>query len=236
MLDQANLPETTAAQLQALIDMLRESLDGSLLGILLHGSATTSGFDVERSDLDVLTIIDDQLTPQQCEAIGKGLLMVSNAPHPIEISVVAQQDLDDWSHPCKHQLHYGEDLRYQFTRNCFMPEMEEDEDLAMHVTLARARGIDLLGGYPVERLPLVPRQDYLSAIVRDFHWAAKQDEDLGQYALANACRTLAYLRSDSLLSKSEGLEWCQANAIDTSNIVEDVTAQVRSELSQYRAS
>ncbi len=224
------VPETATAQLEALVQLLQQTLETSLLGLILHGSAASAGFEVERSDLDVLAIIDGQLTQIQRESIGKGVLLISNEPHPLEFSVVAKRDLDNWSHPCIHQFHYGEDKRERFSEGSFKPKVSRDDDLAMHFTVARARGVDLLGTYPVERLPVVPREDYLSAILSDFEWAPRQEEDLGQYVLANACRTMAYLHSGAILSKSEGVEWCRDNEIDTSRVVGDVTTKLRLEL------
>jgi len=224
------VPETATAQLEALAQLLQKTLEKSLLGLILHGSAASAGFEIERSDLDVLAIVDSQLTPLQCETIGEGILLLSNEPHPFEFSIVGKVDLDNWSHPCNHLFHYGEDKRESFAAGGFQPEVQADEDLAGHVTMARARGVDLLGTYPLEKLPVIPREDYLCAILSDIEWAQNQQEDLSQYSYANACRTMAYLDSGALISKSEGIEWCRDKNIDVSRIVEDVTTKLRLEL------
>ncbi len=125
------VPETAIAQLEALAQLLQQTLETSLLGLILHGSAASAGFEVERSDLDVLAIIDGQLTRMQRESIGKGMLSISNEPHPLEFSVVAKRDLDNWSHPCIHQFHYGEDKREQFSEGSYIIErFWRDPDLA----------------------------------------------------------------------------------------------------------
>ena len=41
---------------------------------------------------------------------------------------------------------------------------------------------------------------------------------------------MAYLHSGAILSKSEGVEWCRDNEINTSRVVEDVTTKLRLEL------
>ncbi|NKB31471.1 MAG: DUF4111 domain-containing protein [Pseudomonadales bacterium] len=224
------VPETAIAQLEALTQLLQQTLHKSLLGLILHGSAASAGFEVERSDLDVLAIIDSELTHMQHQTVGEGMLWISNEPHPLEFSIIVKEDLDNWSHPCKHVFHYGEDKREAFSVGRFKPDVLADEDLAGHITMARARGIDLLGNYPPERLPFIPREDYLSAILSDIQWAQNQQEDLDYYSVANACRTMAYLDSGAILSKSEGIEWCRDNNIDTSKIVEEVTTKLRLEL------
>jgi len=167
---------------------------------------------------------------RQRQILGEGMLSVSNKPHPFEFSIVANEDLDNWSHPCKHLFHYGEYKRKSFVAGEFKPDSLTDEDLAAHITVARARGIDLLGTFPLTKLPVVPRQDYLNAILSDIEWAQHQQEDLNQYSLANACRTMAYLDSGAILSKCEGIEWCDNNNIDISRVVENVTIRLRLEL------
>lgn len=224
------VPGTASAQLEALAQLLKQTLENSLLGLILHGSAASAGFEIERSDLDVLAIVDSELTPLQRETIGKGILLLSKEPHPLEFSIVAKLDLDNWSHPCNHLFHYGEDQRVSFAEGRLKPEVLADEDLAAHITMARARGVDLLGPYPLERLPVIPREDYLRAILSDIEWAQSQQEDLSQYSVANACRTMAYLHSGALLSKSEGIEWCREKNIDVSSVVEEVTTKLRLEL------
>lgn len=223
-------PNSAATQLQAVAELLQQTLEETLLGLILHGSAASAGFDDERSDLDVLAIIDGPLTPMQRETLGKTMATISNDPYPLEISIVEEQDLDKWVYPCKHQFHYGEDLREQFAEGRYEPETATDEDLAAHFTMARARGVDLLGTYPLERLPVVPRGDYLRALLSDAEWAHSQREKLGDYAFANACRTIAYLDSGELLSKSEGIEWCRKNKIDLSSVVDNARKKLRLEL------
>jgi len=150
------VPKTAIAQLEALAQLLQRTLEKSLLGLILHGSAASSGFEIERSDLDVLAIIESELTPTQAQTIGQRILLISNQPHPIEISIVKKAHLDKWSHSCCHLFHYGEDQRQSFAAGRFKPETPTDEDLANHITMARARGADLLGTYPTQRLPVVP--------------------------------------------------------------------------------
>ena len=112
----------------------------------------------------------------------------------------------------------------------FAPLSPTDEDLTMHLAFAKARGLDFLGTYPVETLPDIPREDYLTAIMSDFEWATRVDEDLDQYMFSNACRTLAYLQEGLILSKTEGVQWCRDHRVNTTKIISDVTAELRNAL------
>ncbi len=84
-----------------------------------------------------------------------------------------------------------------------------------------------MGTFPVRELPEIPRYDYLAAILSDFEWARDRDEDLSDYVFSNACRTLAYLKEDVILSKSEGRQWCADRGIDATTVVENVTRELR---------
>ncbi len=208
------LPASARAQLARVVELFRSSLGSALLDVFLHGSAATSGFDPARSDLDLLAVVDQRLAGGQRRRLAAGLLAVSGDPHPVEVSVVTLADLQRWRHPCPFEFHYSEAHRARFAQADEPPSVGLDEDLAAHVSVAKARGVALLGRLGVVALPTVPRCDYLGAIRSDFAWAER--EGLRAYASANACRTLAYLRSGQILSKTEGLVWCARHDIDAS--------------------
>lgn len=225
----SQLPESAIHQLDQLAALLETELADTLLGILLHGSAATAGFYVDRSDLDLLAIVVRPLVQPERDQIGAGLLAISNSPHPIEISIVSQAALDSWNHPCAHQFHFGEDHRARFSAGRTAPESATDDDLAMHLTVARTRGIDLSGTYPVARLPVVPKGDFLTAILSDLEWA-KDNKELHSYSQSNACRAMAFLRDGRILSKTEGIDWCRANGIEIEEVVGSVKALIEEEL------
>ncbi|XOV88807.1 MAG: aminoglycoside adenylyltransferase domain-containing protein [Pseudomonadota bacterium] len=220
------IPATAVDQLRRLCTLLSNSLV-SLRGVILHGSAASSGFEPTRSDLDVIAIVDNSLDNQQLLQVGTGILQISGAPHPLEFSIVSLDALTNWRHPCPHLMHFGEEMRSRFEKRLFKPESHTDEDLAMHMVVARSRGIDLLGNFPVSQLPEVPRSDFLAAVLSDFEWAQNQDKDLSDYILSNACRTLAFLRDGLVLSKSEGRQWCKERGIEEAKLVAEVTRELQ---------
>ena len=221
----AHLPASALEQLERVVELFRSSLGSALLDVFLHGSAATSGFDPARSDLDLLAVVDERLTDEQRRRLAAGLLAVSGNPHPVEVSVVTLADLQRWRHPCPFVFHFSEAHRVRLAQGDQPPTVGSDEDLAAHVSVAKARGVALLGRLGVAALPPVPRRDYLRAIFSDFVWAER--EGLGAYALANACRTLAYLRSGEILSKCEGLAWCERHDIGASQALAIALRELR---------
>ena len=197
--------------------------------MILHGSAASSGFDPARSDLDVFAIVDEKLDEKQFARVGSVILSISGDPHPLEFSIVTLDSLVNWKRPCPHLMHFAEKKRSRFEEGMFTPESPTDDDLTMHMVVARSRGIDLLGTFPVTDLPEIPRSEYLAAIEGDFEWAQSRDEDLADYVFSNACRTLAFLRDGLVLSKSEGRRWCEERGIEESNIVAVVIKALQGE-------
>ncbi len=230
LLHKDRIPPTAIDQLRRLCRLLDRSLS-SLNGVILHGSAATSGFESTRSDLDVFAIVDKRdLDHQEMSQVGTGILAISGDPHPLEFSIVARHSLVNWQHPCPHLMHFGEEKRARYEQGVFGPQSPTDEDLTMHMVVARRRGIDLLGTFPVTELPMIPRTEFLKAILSDFVWAQNQDEDLADYVLSNACRTRAFLREGLVLSKAEGRQWCAERGIDPATIVAEVTAELQREV------
>jgi streptomycin 3"-adenylyltransferase len=51
---------------------------------------------------------------------------------------------------------------------------------------------------------VIPRRDYLDAIVTDLEWAKDRPSIDSAYCVLNACRVYAYVRDGGVYSKAEG--------------------------------
>ena len=214
-----NVPVVVRAQVNELVAGLRAALDGGLAGVYLHGSLAMGSFTLERSDLDLLAVTGEPLTEAERRELAVLLLRGSNAPRPVEISVLSRSDLHPWRYPPPYQFHYSEDWRERMaaalaaddpTTWATPPTPPTDVDLAAHITVTRARGICLYGAAIAGVFPPVPAADYRAAIVEDFAWAyARRDAD-PVYFVLNTCRVLAALQDGQIRSKVEGAEWARA--------------------------
>ena len=83
-----NCPAATRAQLARLTDGLRASCGDALQGVVLHGSLAMGSFSLQRSDIDLLALVDGPISDDVRAALTRVLLDVSMQPHPIEISVL----------------------------------------------------------------------------------------------------------------------------------------------------
>jgi Domain of unknown function (DUF4111) len=84
-----------------------------------------------------------------------------------------------------------------------------DPDLAAHITAVRARGRVVVGAPIDEVFPEVPEADFRQVILADLEWIRHHSTTI--YGVLNACRILAYLDGQGLLSKAEGADWALNN-------------------------
>ncbi len=205
-------PGSTAQQLAGLVSCLREQLP-DLCGIYLHGSLAMGCFNPARSDLDVLVISKDALSLELCPKLTTAILDISGQPHPLEISMLSQADLNPWRHPCPYQFHFSEDWRARFMnalRTGTMPwdsGFRIDPDLAAHITITKHYGLCLYGLPIDEVFPDIPPEDYLNSIRQDVLDALGNVVNNPVYGILNCCRVLAFIQQDLVCSKREGGLW-----------------------------
>jgi predicted nucleotidyltransferase len=207
-------PAAVRAQVMLIVDLFGRILAGDLVGIYLHGSLAMGCFNPERSDLDLLIVAVRRLTLAEHHALQSSLVSLSRAPSPIELSVLARDDLHPWSHPAPYLLHYSESWRGRIERDLASDAWREweiapkrDPDLAAHVTVVRQRGICLAGAPTDSILPEVPARDYWQSIAADAHEVLDNSARNPVYAILNACRVAAFVADRAILSKDEGGEW-----------------------------
>jgi predicted nucleotidyltransferase len=73
-----NLPTANAVSFaQHLAEELTVILEADLVGVYLHGSAATGCFNPDRSDIDLLVVVRQTLSPEQRRAVAQLLLNAS---------------------------------------------------------------------------------------------------------------------------------------------------------------
>jgi streptomycin 3"-adenylyltransferase len=186
-----------------------------LLGFYLHGSLALGCFNPMRSDLDLLACLGEGMAVETKRDVARSLLAHSTAPYPIEISFVRQRDVLPWQFPTPFDYHYSElwrtrveaDLSSGAWRTWNDRPSRRDPDLAAHLTVARARGIALLGPSADQAFPPVPPADYLSAILDDCAVARDRLMAAPIYGVLTLCRVYAYVLDRRIYSKAEAGDW-----------------------------
>jgi streptomycin 3"-adenylyltransferase len=201
-------------QVDQLVDQLWALLNENLLGVYLHGSLATGCFNPDRSDLDLLVVLNTGMVLQAKREIAELLLRLSQRPSPIEISFVRRADIVPWRYPTPYDLHYGESLRAGYERDlasdawmAWNNVQRRDPDLAAHCTITLQRGACLYGAPIADVFPVVPKRDYIASIIVDVYEALNDIAENPVYAVLNACRTYGCLQEGHVLSKDEGGVW-----------------------------
>lgn len=213
-----NCPEPIKHQINDFVDAISQISGDNLIGAYLHGSLAMGCFNPERSDLDLLLVVRDSLSPQMKLDLARLCLERSGQPSPMELSFVRQAGLQPWQYPTPYEFHFSEDWRERLNDDLSSgawqgwPEGESlaDPDLAAHIMTIRRRGL-CLSGQPIgDALPDVPGEDYLASILADVDWALERLADNPVYVVLNLCRIYRYLVEDYVGSKDEGGIWALA--------------------------
>jgi len=216
--DWASSPKVIKAEVNTLLTEFQTLLGEQLVGVYLHGSLASGGFNPERGDIDLIAVTTQKIVLEMKRKIVELLLRISKAPCPVEISFLVQQDIMPYHHPLPFDLHYSERWRERLQQDVrdgnwqrWDATMRYDSDLAAHLTVLHHDGICLYGKPIAGAIPDVPEQDFRAAIVEDFQLALGKRARDPIYFVLNACRVYAYLRDGELLSKDEGGVWGLSN-------------------------
>ena len=194
----------------------REILGANLVGIYLHGSAVMGCFNPEKSDLDFIVVVENDMSDDTKRAyIDMVLKLNKEAPAKgIEMSIVRREVCKPFVYPTPFVLHFSEHHIKWFTENPtdYVKKMNgTDVDLAAHFTNILAHGKCLYGLPVAEVFGEVPAQNYLDSIWNDICDAPEDITENTMYITLNLPRVLAFQKERILLSKKEGGEWALKN-------------------------
>lgn len=209
---------------RTLADDLGLAADGSLVGVCVHGSAVLGDFIPGSSDLDVLVVVEDDVTDALLERITDAL--ASDRPMPasgLEASVVGRSAAVSPAPPWPFFVHVttapgsGKVVSGRNQRG--------DQDLILHYAVARERGWSATAPPPAELFGALPTSIVLEQIADELRWAASNAS--ASYAVLNACRALRFSLERRICSKSEGGEWALARGIEPSLVAQALAARAK---------
>jgi Domain of unknown function (DUF4111) len=192
--------------LSELAQHFEDVLGESLVGIYLHGSAVLGDFSAERSDLDVVGVVDRPLAAGEKEAIA-ALAPACPASGGLELHIVLATAVEPTEAP-RFELHLGSGNIVDGSGH------PGDTDLPMHFAVLREHGRALVGPPPAAVFPPIPRAMLLRSFVGELRWA--EEHASAAYQVLNACRALRFLEEGVLCSKLEGAEWAQDRGMSPS--------------------
>jgi predicted nucleotidyltransferase len=187
-------------------------LKDNLIGVYLHGSAVMGCFNPQKSDIDFLVVIKDDMTAAAKRAFMDMVVELNSlaTPKGIEMSIVKRNVCKPFLYPTPFELHFSAmHLNwYKDNPDEYIQKMNgTDKELAAHFTIIRKRGKCIVGLPIGDVFGDVPKQDYLDSIWLDIAEAEEEISVNTMYLTLNLVRVLAYLKEGTVLSKKEGGEW-----------------------------
>lgn len=202
--------------LDSFVQQSRSILGNGLVGIYLHGSAVMGCFNAQKSDIDLLTVINNDIS-DEIKRQYMDMVVGHNSHAPakgLELSVVRGDVCKPFVYPTPYELHFSNThLKwYQTDPEGYIAKMKgTDKDLAAHFTILYHRGKTLYGKEIREVFAEPGPAAYFDSIWSDIENAGEEIVHNPTYVILNLCRVLAYKKDNLILSKREGGEWGLAN-------------------------
>ncbi|HIT33358.1 MAG TPA: DUF4111 domain-containing protein [Candidatus Faecousia intestinigallinarum] len=187
-------------------------LANQLTGVYLHGSMAMGCFNADKSDLDIIVVVENRITDAQKMRLMEQIIRLNQrAPAKgLEVSFVRREYCKPFLYPTPFELHFSPaHLQwFQDDPQDYVEKMQgTDKDLAAHFTVLNQYGIKIYGKEISEVFNTVPQKDYIDSIWCDIKNAQEDIWDDPVYVILNLCRVLAYLKDNRILSKEEGGKW-----------------------------
>ena len=198
--------------LDEIVNKSKGILGKKLTGIYLHGSMAMGCFNPDKSDIDLIVVIEDNITDTQKLMLMEHIVNLNRQAPPkgLELSLVKKEYCNPFIYPTPFELHFSPAHLQWFNDNPkdYIEKMKgEDIDLAAHFTIIRHCGITLCGEAIESIFAPVPKQNYIDSICSDIENATEDIAEQPVYIILNLCRVLAFLTEGLYLSKEEGGRW-----------------------------
>ena len=198
----------------------KEILCDNLTGIYLHGSAVMGCYNEQKSDIDLLVVINGAM--DITDKVRYTLMVtVLNSLAPkkgLELSVVLKSLCKPYIYPTPFELHFSNMHLEWYKRDPYdyAKRMNgTDKDLAAHMKIIYHRGLCLYGEKIHDVFEDVGDIYYFDSIWHDIANAQKDILSSPVYTTLNLCRVLAFKREKLILSKQEGGKWALVNVPKT---------------------
>ncbi len=163
------LPVNIPSEAEKALLIVQRLLAESLVAVYLHGSAVAGGLR-PRSDVDLLVVVDQPMTPGIRECLAASLMAVSgrypfdpDGRRPLELIVFLHADLAAPPYPARCEFIYGEWLRSGYEAG-EIPEPVCDAELTLVLAQSRQEAIPLFGPSAGSLLPAISGLDIRRAI------------------------------------------------------------------------
>ena len=194
------------------VERSKDILCYNLVGVYLHGSLVMGCFNPQKSDIDLIIVVDEPLSDSVKRAYMDMVVEINpcGPAKGIEMSIVLRRVCKPFVYPTPFELHFssGHLEWYRAHPKDYIREMNgTDKDLAAHFTVINHRGKCLYGVPVKDVFSEVPSCDFMDSLWHDIEGAAEEITENPMYLTLNLARVLAYQEDGLVLSKKEGGEW-----------------------------
>lgn len=190
-------------ELEDIVSFLKGTLKNNLVGIYLHGSIAMNCYHPNKSDIDLIIVVEEALNKEQKIKI-LDFLVLSNKPY--ELSIVLKEICKNFIYPTPYDFHFSISYLSKALENpnIYIDQMcGADYDLAAHFKVIYERGIALYGLDIKKCFKDIPKKYFLDSFLRDFKDYELNLSKNPTYYILNTCRIIAYLKENRIFSKEE---------------------------------
>lgn len=192
------------------VAVCEEEMGTDLVAAWLVGSLATGDFDLRRSDIDVLVACAAPLNARVKESLGRRLThsLLRCPAHGVDLLVYQMAELLPLSRSPRYEFSIASGLDWVDEVGMGGPYPGGLIDLLA----ARRVGVPIFGPPPVALVGHCPLEWIMDELTNGLRWHVTRVHDpfhdpTGSNAVLNACRTLHFHSSRTMVSKTTGARW-----------------------------
>ncbi len=197
--------------LEELLCRVQAVLGEKLAGVYVFGSLVWGDFDPEISDIDLLAVIEAELSDQEFEALDQVQQVLVRAypqwENRLEIAYISRQGLWEFkSRPATIAITSPGEPFHRKTA---------DEDWLINGYIVQEKGVALYGPEAATLIPAISKSEYLEAVKKQakawYTWIehTRYSRPYQGYAILTMCRVLYTVRRGEQVSKKQAMEWAR---------------------------
>ena len=200
-------PRSVRKTLRELFSVVQSTVQDNLVGLYLYGSLAMDCYNPRSSDIDIVIVVKKRLLQGQRKKVIGYLKEVCSKKKRIELSIMCEDVIKNPTYPIMVDLHF------EYWGDIF--ENERNKEILSNLYTTRRRGFCVRGA-PMENVfSEIPARYHLRSVIEDIQHTRKylheKPERIGYdvtvYWILGACRILAFIREEKVLSKLEGGYW-----------------------------
>jgi hypothetical protein len=193
----------------AVASVVDGALGGNLVGAWFVGSVALGGFVPGESDLDIVAVCDEALTPAQKRAVASAVVEVSGScpARGLEFTLYRRVVAGSVPRAADFEVNANGGPRMA-TAVHLDPDAEPGFWYVLDRAVAHRAGVTIRGPRPSDVFTDVPRRTLLEAMQASMAWH-RTHEGATLYSVLNACRAWRFAEEDVLGSKLEGAAWAR---------------------------